>query len=111
MTSNDPKNPKDRPWLRDQEAQHRPTQTGASAPFTTLEFCLNLLMFLNIAVGVILVIAGIAGQGTAAAGIAVLGGALACAIGRVLVYIAQRLHVISTLMVSARVIPGAGGTQ
>lgn len=99
MTTNNPTNPNDRLWLR---ADHpnpprpkSPKSTDQNLPFSTFDTVLNVLMVLNIIVGVLLVIAGLAGQGTGTAGVAVLGGAIACALGRVLVFSAQCLYTLT----------------
>lgn len=98
MTTNNPTNPNDRPWLRANQPNsprpEMPESTGQDLPFSTLDTVLNVLMVLNIIVGVLLVIAGLAGQETGTAGVAVLGGAIACALGRVLVFSAQCLYII-----------------
>lgn len=101
MNSSHSDNPKDRPWLRPgQPKQPRPSAEalpGESAPFSALYVVLTLLMWFNTVVGVILVIAGVAGNETVIAGLMVLGGAIACALGRVLVHGANSLHILVQL--------------
>lgn len=102
MNSSESDNPKDRPWLRpDQPKQPQPKQRRQSAealpesaPFSALYAVLTVLMWLNTIVGVILVVAGFAGSPTATTGVAVLGGAITCALGRVLVHGANSLHIL-----------------
>lgn len=83
-----------RPWDRGPDRPRGREPGPPRRPFHTLDSIFGFLTVLGLVVGVIAVIAGFAGQGTGAVGVACLAGALSSSLGRVLIFIAQRLDLI-----------------
>lgn len=99
MTSNDSSNPNDRPWLRNPQ-QKVPQQKAVALPkrpFEFLDSVLTVLMVLALLAAAIAMLIGMVDSDgmSFVTGLGLLGSAITAALGRVLVFIAQKVDEIA----------------